>query len=286
MIRLLRFAGLLLATFVSFPNLQAQTGQTLAPVPSALPPKPPIEWDTISIHKHDPNDSNTRWGSTPDGIGANGVTLRTLISQAYSFDVVELRDDELIGLPAWAKDARYDLTAKVSSEDVPAWEKIDHMSMEDTIQHMLNHQPTPDMLMTRSLLEQRFGLKAHYETRVQPVYDLLLDKGGSKLKPAKDPKHGNMTWNAGVMKGDGVPLPFLAMALSMPLQRTVLDLTGLPGHFDFELHFLPDNSPPSTGNNDPDFFTAVREQLGLRLKSSRGPVLVVVVDSLHEPSPN
>lgn len=286
MIRLLCVAGLLLTIIVSISNVQAQTGRAIAPMPSAGPAKPPIEWDAISIHKHDPNDTNMRWGSTADGIGGNGVTLRTLISQAYGFSVLELRDDELIGLPGWAKDARYDVTAKVSPEDVPGWKKIDNMSMEETIQHLLSHEPTPEMLMMRSLLAERFDLKVHYETRVEAVYEMVLDKGGSKLKPAADPKHGNMDWNAGVMKGDGVPVPFLAMLLSMPLQRSVVDHTGLAGHFDFELHFLPDNTPSSTENNDPDLFTAVREQLGLRLRPSKGSVLVVVVDSLHEPSAN
>jgi uncharacterized protein (TIGR03435 family) len=286
MIRRLCLAGLLLTTLLSIPGLQAQTGPAIAPVPSATPATPPMEWDAISIHKHDPNDTNMRWGSGPDGIGGVGVTLRTLISQAYNFDVADLRDDELIGLPGWAKDARYDITAKVSPEDVPAWKKITDMSMEESIRHMLNHEPTPDMLMMRSLLQDRFGLKVHYETKVEPVFDLLLDKGGPKLKPAKDSQHGNMNWNAGVMKGDGVPLSFLAMLFSIPLQRSVLDRTGLTGHFDFELHFLPDNTPPAADNNDPDFFTAVREQLGLNLKPSKGPVQVVVVDSVHEPSPN
>jgi uncharacterized protein (TIGR03435 family) len=286
MIRFLCIAGLLLTPIVSISNLQAQTGPAVAAMPSASSSKPPMEWDAISIHKHDPNDTNMRWGSTPDGIGGSGVTLRTLISQAYSFEVQELRDDELIGLPGWAKDARYDITAKVSSEDVPAWKKIDDMSMEESIQHMLNREATPDMLMMRSLLEERFGLKVHYESRLEPVYDLMLGKGGSKLKLAADPKHGNMNWNAGVLKGDGVPMPFLAMLLSMPLQRSVIDQTGVGGHFDFELHFLPENRPASTDNDDPDLFTAVREQLGLTLKPSKGPVLVVVVDSVHEPSPN
>lgn len=262
MIRPLCFAALLLTPIVSFSNLQAQTGPTVAAIPSAAPVNPPIEWDAISIHKHDPNDTNMHWGSGPDGIGGNGVTLRTLISQAYSFTVLELRDDELFGLPGWAKDSRYDITAKVSPEDIPAWKKFDDMSMEDTIQHMLNQDPTGDMLMMRTLLEQRFGLKVHYESRVQPVYDLMLDKGGSKLKPAKDPKHGDMNWNGGVLKGDGVPMQFVAMLLSVPLQRSVLDKTELPGHFDFEVHFHPDNTPASTDNNDPDLFTAVREQLG------------------------
>ncbi|WP_263377554.1 TIGR03435 family protein [Granulicella paludicola] len=286
MIRLLCFAGLLLTTVVSTSNVQAQTGHTFALLPSAVPTKPPMEWDTISIHKHDPNDTNMRWGSNPDGFGGTGVTLRTLISQAYGFTAPELRDDELIGLPGWAKDARYDVAAKVSYEDAPAWKKIDDMSMEETIQHLLSHDPTPDMLMMRSLLEERFGLKVHYETRTEPIYELVIDKGGSKLKPAADPKHGNINWNAGLMKGDGIPIPFLAMVLSVPLQRSVLDHTGLDGHFDFELHFLPANTPPNTDSNDPDLLTAVREQLGLRLTSSKGPVLVVVVDSLHEPTPN
>jgi uncharacterized protein (TIGR03435 family) len=286
MIRPLCFAGLLLTTIFSTSNMKAQTGAPVASVPSAVPVKPPIEWDTISIHSHDPDDTSMRWGSSPDGIGGNGMTLRSLISQAYGFAETELRDDELVGLPGWAKDARYDIKAKVSPEDAPAWKKIDDMSMEETIQHMTGHEVTPEMLMMRSLLEQRFGLKVHYENRVQPVYDLVLDKGGSKLKPAADPKHGNMSWNAGVMKGDGVPVQFLATLLSVPLQRSVVDHTGLNGQFDFELHFLPDNTPPTPDNNDPDLLTAVREQLGLRLQSARGPMLVVVVGSVHEPSPN
>jgi uncharacterized protein (TIGR03435 family) len=286
MIRLSCVAGLLLTMIVSTSKLQAQTGPPVAAVPSAAPAKPPMEWDAISIHKHDPNDSNMRWGSTPDGIGGEGVTLRTLISQAYAFEVQDLREDELVGLPGWAKDARYDIKAKVVPEDVPAWKTIDDMSMEETIRHMLSHEPTADMLMIRNLLEERFGLKVHYETRVEPVYDLLVDKGGAKLKPANDPKHGNMNWNTGVLKGDGVPMPFFAMLLSVRLQRSVIDETGLSGSFDFELHFLPDNKAASADNNDPDLFTAVREQLGLSLKSAKGPVLVVVVDSIHEPSPN
>jgi uncharacterized protein (TIGR03435 family) len=252
MIRLLGVVGLLLLTIVATSDLQAQRGAAVAPVPSATPVKPPMEWDAVSIHKHDPNDTSMRWGSTPDGIDANGVTLRTLISQAYSFGDPELREDELIGLPGWAKDARYDLKAKVSPEDIAAWKKNDDMSMEETIQHMLRREATPDMLMMRSLLEERFGLKVHYETRVEPVYDLVVDNGGSKLKPAADPKHGNMNWNAGVLKGDGVPMPFLAILLSMPLQRSVIDQTGLGGSLDFELHFLPENTPASTENNDPD----------------------------------
>lgn len=286
MIRPLCFAGLLLTAILSISTVQAQSVRVPAPLPSAGPAKPPIEWDTISIHKHDPNDTNMRWGSVPDGINANGVTVRMLITQAYGFDELELRDDELIGLPGWAKDNQYDIAAKVSSDDVPAWKKIEDISMEETIQHMLSHQPTPDMLMMRSLLEERFGLKVHYETKVEPVYELVLDKGESKLKPAADQKHGNMNFSAGVIKGDGVPTQFLAMVLSTPLQRSVLDHTGLTGRFDFELHFLPDNVPPKPDNNDPDLFTAVREQLGLKLEAAKGPVLVVVVDSIHEPSPN
>lgn len=286
MVRLILFASLLLTTVLSTLNVQAQSGPVSIPLPSAEPTKAPIEWDTISIHKHDPSDTNMRWGSVPDGINENGVTVGTLIGQAYGFGELQLRDDELIGLPAWAKDAQYDITAKVSDEDITAWKKIDDISMEETIQHMLRHEATPDMLMMRSLLEERFGLKVHYETKMEQVYELIVDKGGSKLKPAADSKHGNMNFNAGLIKGDGVPTQFLATVLSMPLQRSVLDHTGLSGRFDFELRFLPDNAPPKADDNDPNLFTAVREQLGLRLESARGPVLVVVVDSLHEPSPN
>lgn len=284
--RPLCLTALLFAALLPTPPTQAQTPPSSTNLPSAAPAKPPIEWDAISIHQHDPNDTNMNWGFSPDGVNGRGVTLRSLISQAYNFSILDLRDDELIGLPAWAKNASYDFTAKVSPEDVPAWDKMENLSMEDSIQHMLNHQATDEMLMMRSLLLDRFGLKVHYETRIEPVYEVVLDKGGATLKPAKDSTHGNMTWNGDVIKGTGVPAPFLAMMLGMPLQRTVIDHTGLKGHFDFELHFLPNNAPPNPNSNDPDLFTAVREQLGLKLQPAKASVLVVVVDTIHELSPN
>ncbi len=158
--------------------------------------------------------------------------------------------------------------------------------MEESIRHLVHYQATPDMLMVRSLLEERFGLKAHYETRVQPVYRLRVSKEGAKLKRAADTDHTSANWSAGLLKGTGVPSQFLAMMLSIPLERNVVDTTDLSGHFDIELHFLPRNSPPKADSDDPDLFTAVREQLGLRLEAWKAPVLVLVIDQIREPTPN
>lgn len=282
----------LFASFVTLsmllpaPLLTAQCGAPSVKVPSAGPTKAPIAWATISIHSHNPADTNMSVGEVPNGTGMRGVDLRALLSDAYAFTEPTLRDDEVVGIPGWAKTARYDIVAHVDSDDIAAYKKAIDMSMEETIRHMIHCEATPDMLMLRSLLEERFGLKVHYETRLQRVYELLIDKGGSKLKEAADPVHSGANFSPGVIKGTGIPTQYLAMMLSMPLERSVVDHTALSGRYDFALHLQPRNTPTIPDSSEPDFFTAIREQAGLRLESTKAPVLTLVIDDVHPPTPN
>jgi uncharacterized protein (TIGR03435 family) len=150
--------------------------------------------------------------------------------------------------------------------------------------------------MMQRLLADKFKLAVHNETRELPVYALVLAKGGMKFQAAKDPNSGvRSSGRTGQLKGQGVTMADLAKALTRTLQtelgRVVIDQTNLTGKYDLTLKWTPSmGSPPMlNGQPDtsaPDIFTAVQEQLGLKLESTKAPVPVLVVDHAELPSEN
>jgi uncharacterized protein (TIGR03435 family) len=164
-------------------------------------------------------------------------------------------------------------------------------------------------------LADRFKLKIHTETKQLPVYELVAPKGGSKLKEATAGdtyangikgldgvgRGGLMRVGRGQLTAQAVPITSLANMLSQQLQRTVLDKTGLTGKYDLELNWTPDQGSdpmfkgaegsPQRGDAAPDssgpsIFTALQEQLGLKLQSAKGPVETLVIDHVEMPSEN
>ena len=97
-------------------------------------------------------------------------------------------------------------------------------------------------------------------------------KGGLRLKPAADPKHGEMSFSRGHLSGRGVPISFLASLLALPVGHTVVNRTGVTGAYDFDLRFDSGDNPAGALSNDPDLFTAVQEQLGVKLQSTHAPL--------------
>jgi uncharacterized protein (TIGR03435 family) len=144
----------------------------------------------------------------------------------------------------------------------------------------------------RSLLADRFGLTIHRETTEQPVYALVAAKGGPKLKESAEGANF-VRGGRGSITGQSVGLRMLVLNLSNVLDRQVIDKTGLTGSYDFELKWAPDivssaresPSPPSDTDR-PSLFTALTDQLGLRLESAKGPVQVWVIDGVKRPSVN
>ncbi len=229
---------------------------------------------------------------TPDGVSLEGVPIQLLLREAF-----QTQDDRILGAPGWVKTNRYDVQAKVSPEDAP---KLEKLKLDERRSMLL------------PLLEDRFHLKYHHEMRDLPGYSLLIAKGGPKLKespqqgpPAADGKgnsgpRGRMTMDRGRVQAEGTTLQFLAQVLSRQLGRTVVDKTGLTGFYDYTLQWTPDDAPPpmpgpgggsQNTNADaeavgPSIFTALQEQLGLKLASSRGPVDVIVIDHMDPPSEN
>lgn len=216
-----------------------------------------------------------------------GIPLAMVMREGFSTE-----DDHIFGEPAWVKSSRFDIEAKVAPEDAP---KLKGMPFAQR------------KTMLLQLLVDRFGLKYHRETRDLPVYELVVAKGGVKMQVAKeqDPanaRHMMMFGGPGKIESSAMKLEALRHVLSQQLGRTVVDKTGLTGEFDFTLTWTPDqpapgmapggDAPPApnpdAGDNSagPSLFTAVEEQLGLKLVTARGPEEVIVIDHIEQPSAN
>lgn len=229
-----------------------------------------------------------RFSFTPDGVRMENTSLLMIIRASYG--LFNSLDDKFLGLPSWAKTERFDIEAKVSPEDADAYQKL---SIEQKRQ------------MMQSVLADRFKLQAHRETKLQPVYLLVVAKGGSKLTEAKaeinKPNRGGMSWSKNYVKGNSAAMPQLVQILTQATGRTVLDKTGLTGKYDFTMHWVPDDEdasmakaadtaqPPNEATpalSGPSIFTAVQEQLGLKLEPAKGPVECLVIDHVEQPTEN
>jgi uncharacterized protein (TIGR03435 family) len=160
------------------------------------------------------------------------------------------------------------LRAKLSPEDAAIWQKL-----RGEERNRQWHQ------LMRQILEERFAMKAHVEKRELPVYDLVIAKQGSKLKESAPDSGGVSNYGLGKISAKSTPISSLIVNLSGNVGRVVIDKTGLTGRYDFELNWAPDNEPDA----GPSIFTAIQEQLGLRLEPAKASVDVVVIDRLSSP---
>jgi len=238
---------------------------------------------------------------------ATNVPLRMLIRNAY-----QLQDSQLVGGPDWMNDERYDINAK--AEDGAISGPAPPLG-----------QPGPVQLMLRALLADRFKLTVHNEDKDMPIFALVLNRPDGKLgsqltksdvdcaaitgrgrgaAPPAPPQPGQ-PMPCGIRMGFGnmvvgaAPMSQVAASLSQFAGRIVVDKTGLTGAYDMNLTWTPDNlpqRPPGAPEplvngvpidpNGPSLFTAVQEQLGLKLESQRAPVKVLVIDRAEHPVEN
>ena len=193
---------------------------------------------------------------------ATNVTLKTLIQSAYG-----VKDFQITGGPRWLDGDAYDVSARA-----------------DAAGQLSNDDLKP---MLQALLADRFRLKVHRETKEVSLYSLVVAKTGSKLREHTGPggPSGGTLRDSGkvTMNAVKVPIAMLAENLGRVLGRTVVDNTGLTALYDFRLEWAQDQTADATG---PSLFTALQEQLGLKLESTRGPVEVIVIDSAEKASEN
>jgi uncharacterized protein (TIGR03435 family) len=132
-------------------------------------------------------------------------------------------------------------------------------------------------------LKERFKLSLHHEQKVLPVYELRIAKTGSKLQAVGE-GHSSMDSSNGHWSAQHMSMPAFVALLSNQTSRPVLDKTGLSGFFNFELQFTPENEPSETNSTDtgPSIFTAVEQQLGLKLVPEKSPVDILFIDHLEK----
>jgi uncharacterized protein (TIGR03435 family) len=232
-------------------------------------------------------------------VTGTNVLLRDLIRFAY---YVYGGDWDLrIAGPEWIKTARYDIEATTGGQ--------------------VNQGQAMSML--RRLLADRYGLKVHYENRERPVYNMVLARDDKQLGPrlqrsSIDCKALEAAAQAARAKGEpppigppapgerpvcgtigapgttssgGLTMEQLALQLARTVGRPVVDKTGLAGPYDWDLKWAPELQPspdgaPVVGADGVSIFTALQEQLGLRLEAARGPVEVLVIDAVEQPTEN
>jgi uncharacterized protein (TIGR03435 family) len=275
--------GYYLATFVL---LASGTLSAQAPLAQAQPPAPDVPSFEVAAIKPNNTGSGNSSSNTNDGLfTAENVTLKGIM-QYEAYDIPQSR---MIGGPKWLDVTRFDIRAKVDEATAANLNKLD--SKDKRLQ---------SMAMFQQLLADRFRLKVHWETRQLPIYALVPAKNGAKLKPA-DPKEGMGTSSHGngssvKLEATGQTLAEFAQSLTADAQqdlgRTVVDQSGIQGKYDYALNWTHDSartsgssdgSQPETG---PSLFTAIQEQLGLKLESTKGPVEVLVIDQAELPTEN
>ena len=277
-------------------NPPPQTRQVAAP--GTLP-----AFDEASVRSNPSPGRGGRGGQfQPARLVTSNVTLKTLIKMAYAKpgatpgSARNLLDQEIAGGPEWLDSDKYDVTATTPAATQPT-------------------PPEQTRLMLQRLLVERFTLAAHWETRELPVYTLVrvrpdgpLAAGlkpiseeecarakppqpGQPLPPGELPPCGAVMFGPGVLLARGAPMEWLAQVLTTTpvvtgIDRPVLDRTGLKGNHGFELKFSPATGGGPPNPDRADLFTALQEQLGLRLEATREPIDVLVIDGAEKPDAN
>lgn len=272
-------ALLLLIVVPSFPG--SARGQSTSSRQAQATPV----FDVAAIHLHEsqPHEHNSIWSSPFDGrFKAENISVMMLLHWAD-----EMPETRILGAPAWTRTIHFNI-------DATADPSVDQQLKVLTSDAGRKQKEK----MVRALLSDRFKLAAHTETRELPIYALVVAKGGPKLGQTQQ-NGSSVNASTGRMEVQGSnSMAILAEELSKVVGRDVVDKTGIAGRYDLKLNWSPDEGAPGanvSGSNaagaaaadsGPSIFTALEEQLGLKLKPQKGPVQVLVVDHVEMPSAN
>jgi uncharacterized protein (TIGR03435 family) len=270
--------GIALPTAFGQSDTPQQAQAATAQAPAALAPKiPPFAVVSVKRNKADTYGS---WTLTPDGISAKSDSLLWFIQMAYG-----AIDQRMVsGAPDWIGSERYDIEAKVDDDDISELGKLSKEQRN---------------FMLQPVLADRFKLKCHFETKDLPDFALVIGKKGPKglisSKPL-NPANPSPTWKLTGqynMSAQGMSMSELALIiLSTEAQCLVVDQTGLTGKYDFTLQWSREDTQPQPGiapspeSSSPLIFTAIQEQLGLKLVPIMVPTKILIIDHVERPSEN
>ena len=226
----------------------------------------------VSVKINQSNCDSNSVSSPPGRFTARCNTLLNLLFNAFPAVKPNV---PIPGMPGWGDSAHFDVDAKADDATISALQKLPRQDQWKQTQ-----------LMLQSALADRFKLRTHIETREGPIYELVIAKGGCKLKnaPAEEHSRGS-SWGRTMIQVRTGPIANLVFALSDTLGRTVVDKTGLTGNFDIDLKWAADDQQ-GTPDAGPTLFTTLEEQLGLKLVNAKGPVQTFVVDHVERPTAN
>jgi uncharacterized protein (TIGR03435 family) len=238
---------------------------------SAAPETKAPVYDVFTIKPNKSGSGSSGSHSHDDNFNATNISIKQLLQLAFG-----MRPDLISGIPGNIDSARFDIQAKVVDPDPEAFKK-------------LTSKQIGEMLMP--MLTERFDLKTHMETRTLPVYELVVVSSGPKFKPSPtDAKDAGTSINGKRdhtdLKARSLTMALFADILSTQVPRTVIDKTGLAGSYDLDLQWSREDSSTTDTDSAPSIFTALPEQLGLKLQPAKGPVETLVVDHVEMPSDN
>jgi bla regulator protein BlaR1 len=270
------------------PDGQAQTAAEME-ARAATDGKAPA-FDVVSIKPHKAGDTYELATQTPDGYSVTNMPMKLIILNAYGIRM----EDLVVGAPGWADSERFDIVGKMDAETIERFKKLSDKERGKQI----------DLMLQRALAD-RCGLKAHPGTKEVAAYALVVAKSGFKLKEAdvhntyadgiqgqKGPiGAGWITMGRGKLTGQGIPISLLAANLGSPIGSFVVDKTGINGEYDIALQWDPSPNSAADGassaaDNGPSLFTALQEQLGLKLIPAKVPMDTVVIEHVDRPSAN
>jgi uncharacterized protein (TIGR03435 family) len=248
------------------PNALSQAPQSgsASPAESAGTKLPVFDVVSIKVDK----SGSSEWGinTSKNRYAATNVSLKVLLQDAYG-----IKEDLISGVPGAVESARFTIEAKTAEADTDPKRKIS------------NEQ---GRAMVLAFLVERFQLKAHTEIKTLPVYELIVLKDGPKFKQSAAGNNGSVSHrDYGELTVDNSSMKLFASSLASLVHRAVIDKTGLAGNYDLSMKYSPDDISTQQADS-PSLFTALQEQLGLKLQSAKGPVETLVVDLVEMPSEN
>jgi uncharacterized protein (TIGR03435 family) len=244
-------------------NVQAKPGS-----PARMPADADPSFEVATIKPADPNDPNDGLHLNGRHIGIENQTIDSLLMFAYG-----IHQKQIVNAPAWTSAEHFDVDGVPDAEGEPSLKQL--------------------QVMMKKFLADRFQLRFHHEQRELEVYALCVAKGGPKITASKsDPnalgdENANHHGIIATMKVTNMSMADFVMILEFSMDKPVVDQTGLAGKWDFAWRWATDESHVSTdANAPPGMFTAIQEQLGLKLEAVKGPADVFVIDHVERSSPN
>jgi uncharacterized protein (TIGR03435 family) len=226
------------------------------------------DWEVATVRPTDPSDTN---GQRIRFRGRHVILLAHTVQDILLIGY-GVQKSQLAGEPDWVKTERWDVDGVPDVDGQPSMKQL--------------------QAMMQKILLERFGLKLHREQRVIPVFALTVAKGGAKLTPNTSDPNGWMDQQNSAYNGRDIEdlknasMPDLAQILQFRVDRPVVDQTGLKGRYDFKLQWTTDDAQTTQPDAPPGLFTAIQQQLGLKLEAVKAPDVVLVIDHVDKPTAN